>query len=114
MKNLFSNYILNDGNVDITGNLNISGIYSSNTTNLLSISSNTIYNKLETYNLNQLNLYNGLSVSSSNVNNKLELYETLNINNFSLLGISGLQLDINQNNSNLLQGIQNSLLQNQI
>ena len=95
--------LLNHGDVVIEGSLSISGIINSPITNLLSVSVNQNSNSI-----------NQLSISSATTNNKLELYETLNINNFNLLGTTTLQLDINQNNSNLLQGIQNNLLQNQI
>ena len=44
----------------------LGGFFISDTTNLLSISNNSINNKLETYNLNQLNLNNQLSISSAN------------------------------------------------
>ena len=103
LKSVFSNYIENDGDVNISGNLNVSGTINTPITNLLSVSVNQNSNSI-----------NQLSISSATTNNKLELYETLNINNFNLLGTTTLNLDINQNNSNLLQGIQNNLLQNQI
>ena len=39
LKSVFSNYIENDGDVNISGNLNVSGTINTPITNLLSVSS---------------------------------------------------------------------------
>ncbi len=114
LRSLNSDYINNSYDALIQGNLTISGTLQSPTTNLLSVSTNLLNTKVETYNLNQTNLNSALTISAAITNNKLELYETLNINNFNLLGTTTLNLDLNQSNQTYLQGIQNQLLQNQI